>query len=120
MKLRFWIFGLFIILGAVGGSLLVKVPPTFTSYKANQPEVYIPEDELVRDKDGKIYGRKMPDGMVYYLKDPSLYIKAKRKFEYIKENPINVNGLVGAIFGWMVCKILDSMVSLIKLRKRKV
>lgn len=42
--------------------------------------------------------------------------EVKRKWSYFKENPINLNVFSGAIIGWIVCKILDLGVILIKRR----
>ena len=103
-----------ILLGAFIGIMTVNVPPKFTTYTPN-----IPDDELVYDKDGKLYGRKMPDGMVYYLPDPDALLRAKNKVSYVIENPINMSVLSGAVIGWVVCKILDLGVIFIKGRIKK-
>ena len=108
-----------ILLGMVIGVLFIDVPSKFTSFSAKKQEPFIPEDELVRDKDGNIYGRKMPDGMIYLLPDPSIYVKTKNKFSYVIENPINSSVLSGAVIGWIICKILDSGLTIFMKRIRK-
>ena len=104
---------IFVLIGGIIGTFFLD----FSTKK--EMNTFIPDDELVRNKDGEIYGRKIPDGMIYLLPDPSLFNKIKNRYAEVKKQPINKEGLIGATIGWVVCKILDSGVLLIRGRFKK-